>query len=416
MTAEQYNARRAGSLWLVDDLPLALQASGEPDSAAFAAWVRGWQRNHGLEADGKLGPRTWGAMRAELFEPDQPEPVPAPVDSRVDTRAEARAVLSAGMRYSPHLRGELEAALDILQGSWSMAAALRVLRAARHDGRIMVADILRKGGKDAEELYQHKARTAADMRRAYSSRWHEWINPDHRHGIGVHWSAGTGDVEKLADYLIRRRPGRVSTNAIIGYDGSTVFPFAAFPDVANGDPECIFTAHGAHNPGCIGLDFTSPGFLERRGGRWYAKGGGPVPDRVIDTCGVVTLEDLELRSWPGKPTAECPWIYRDSKPGKVYSVRHFLAPSWAQLAAFLVVGRALTLVFEWTDRDLVLLGHHQRSASRADVFHYPLRWLRADMLSGVDVLTPDHWLARVNAEKVNGLLNEYRREVRGLGW
>lgn len=413
--AQRYNAGRAGSLWLVDDLPLALQASGHPGSEPFARWVEGWQRNHHLTADGKLGPNTWRAMRSELFDPPQADPPAPALDRRVDSRIEAGQVLASGLRLSPHLREEAEAILNVLSGRRDKALAWRVLRAARRDGQIMVANIIRRGGADARELYAHKGRTAEQMRSAYL-RWHDWISDSKRHGLGVHWSAGNGDADRLADYLIRRRPGRVSTNIVTGYDGSTVILFPAVADPELGDDRTLFTAHGAHNPGCIGYDFTSPGFLERRGGAWYARNGSRMADEVIDACGVVTLDDLDLRSWSGEPTPECPWIYRKGREGRVWSVRHFLAPTWQQLAMFLVIGRAMSIVYQWTRSDLVVVGHYQRSTTRADPFHYPLRWLRDDILRPSDALHPDGWLARINPEEVDALINEYRRSVVGTGW
>lgn len=54
---EDYNAKKAGSLWKYKDLPSHLGTlSKHPE--CFATAVRVFQKTTGLTADGKLGPKT----------------------------------------------------------------------------------------------------------------------------------------------------------------------------------------------------------------------------------------------------------------------------------------------------------------------------------------------------------------------
>jgi len=62
-TAVAYNSSKAGVLWQVADLPLPL-CTLNPSDPVFAAAVRTLQAQHGLPADGKLGPGTLAALKA----------------------------------------------------------------------------------------------------------------------------------------------------------------------------------------------------------------------------------------------------------------------------------------------------------------------------------------------------------------
>lgn len=359
-------------------------------------------------------------MRAELglLDPIEQEPTPAIRDVAVDTREEAFERLRQGMAASPHVRQLAGDFIDVLQGEFSRAQALDLYRAMRNDGRTVAAKIQERGGEDAVQAYAYKGRTAADMRRGYSKRWHKWLRDDRRFGMGVHWTAGTGGAVAAARYLLYRRPGRVSSNVFLDYDGGIFIVFPTFIDTEIGDDELLYTAHGAHNPACFGVDFASPGFLHRSGGQWRNHYGGKMRDEIISACGVVTLDDIELRSWENESTPAVPWLLR-KKPGRVWSVKHFLAPSWEQIAGLVVLGRIHSKLYGWTEEDLVCVGHYQRSSSRADPFYYPLGWVRAACLGeGLfkDLLEPGSWLARCNPVNVQKLTIEYRKWARSLGW
>ena len=417
MKATRYNATRAGSLWLVEELPPALRRAGGPGSEAFANEVRVYQSGLSLVVDGKLGPETWKRIEATLDDQeDEAEIAKAPLrDVRVDSRSEALATLAEGLRFSSHLAEMATEFVDVLQGkSVGVEVARALVRAMRRDGQFAVAEILRKGGRDAENAYAYKNRDADAFRKAYSKRWHKWIQADRRYGLGTHWTGGTGSAFKAARYLVAVRPGRVSSNVFIDYDGSVLIVFPTVLDEEIGDDALGFTAHGAHNPACIGTDFTSPGFLERRGGSWRAKGGAKLSPEIVAACGVIRLDDVELRSWPARSPV-VPWLRRDS-PGRIWSVKDFLAPTWAQMASYIVLGRCHAAIYGWTSADPVVVGHYQRTDSRADPFYFFLRWCREAILDGDDLLDPDSWLARVNPEEVSDLGVEYRRDVAGSGW
>lgn len=419
--ATKYNNARASSLWFVEDLPPRIAGAGDPDSQAFADEVAAYQTERGIGADGMLGPRTWALMRAELGMEDpkrEPQPLPVLSDVAVDSREEAELRIKVGMNTSAHLKQYAGDYCDVLQGRFSTEQALNIYRSMRHDGRKVAADIQRKGGEDAVRAYAYKGRTAAQMRRNYSKRWHKWLLNDHRSGMGIHWTAGTGSAKTAARYLLHTKPGRVSSNVFIDYDGSCFIVYPTYFDPEIGDTELLYTSHGAHNPGCFGVDFASPGFLERAGGRWRSKSGGRVRDEVIAACGVVTLEDIEHRTWNNAPTEACPWLLRKNR-GRVWSVKHFLAPSWEQLAALCVLGRIHSKLYGWTKQDLVCVGHYQRSDSRADPFFYPLGWIRSACIGDgmdADLLKPGSFLARCNPSDVQQMTIEYREWARPFGW
>ena len=69
--AVAYNSSKAGVLWQVADLPLPLR-SLDPSTPVFAAAVRTLQAQHGLPADGKLGPGTLAALKAPPAAPAAP--------------------------------------------------------------------------------------------------------------------------------------------------------------------------------------------------------------------------------------------------------------------------------------------------------------------------------------------------------
>lgn len=419
--AIRYNRSRAGSLWLASELPTLLAASGAPDSETFAEAVSAFQHAMGLQGDGKLGPASWEAIRTSLrLDGPEPEPEPPPrapelADVAVDTEEEALARVRAGMALSPHVRELADAYVDVLAGRIDEARARALYRAMRRDGMKVAADVQRRGGKDAELAYAYKGRTAAEMRRSYSKRWHKWLSETKRYGLGVHWTAGTGGAWRAAKYLLATKPGRVSTNAFLDYDGSVFIVYPTVLDSGIEDNELIYTAHGAHNPGCIGVDFASPGMVERSGGGWRGKYGGKLRDDIVAACGVVEL-DLEHRKWSGEPTPATPWVNR-GEDGTVWSARYFLAPTWEQIAGLVVMARVHSVLHHWTEADLVVVGHYQRSSSRADPFYYPLGWIRRDALAlEANLVCPSAWLARVNPADVGELVREYRVWAKPLGW
>jgi hypothetical protein len=95
--ASTYNRRRDGSLWSTKDLPWPF-SDEDPDSTCFARLVAIFQLDHGLTVDGKLGPNTLSALRAETLDwPDHPdgsiEPDAPDVPSRTGT---SNAIVVAG--------------------------------------------------------------------------------------------------------------------------------------------------------------------------------------------------------------------------------------------------------------------------------------------------------------------------------
>ena len=69
--AVAYNSSKNGVLWQVADLPLPLRTLN-PSDPVFAAAVRTLQAQHGLPADGKLGPGTLAAFKAPPAAPAAP--------------------------------------------------------------------------------------------------------------------------------------------------------------------------------------------------------------------------------------------------------------------------------------------------------------------------------------------------------
>ena len=69
--AVTYNSSKAGVLWQVADLPSPLPTL-DPSTPVFAAAVRTLQAQHGLPADGKLGPGTLAALKAPPAAPAAP--------------------------------------------------------------------------------------------------------------------------------------------------------------------------------------------------------------------------------------------------------------------------------------------------------------------------------------------------------
>lgn len=73
--AVAYNSSKNGVLWQVADLPLPLRTL-DPSDPVFAAAVRTLQAQHGVPADGKLGPGTLAAIKAPPAAPAAPaEPI-----------------------------------------------------------------------------------------------------------------------------------------------------------------------------------------------------------------------------------------------------------------------------------------------------------------------------------------------------
>lgn len=69
--AVAYNSSKNGVLWQVADLPLPLRTLN-PSDPIFADAVRTLQAEHGLPADGKLGPGTLAAFKAPPAAPAAP--------------------------------------------------------------------------------------------------------------------------------------------------------------------------------------------------------------------------------------------------------------------------------------------------------------------------------------------------------
>jgi hypothetical protein len=69
--AVAYNSSKNGVLWQVADLPLPLRTL-DPKTPVFASAVATLQAQHGLPADGKLGPGTLAAFKAPPAAPAAP--------------------------------------------------------------------------------------------------------------------------------------------------------------------------------------------------------------------------------------------------------------------------------------------------------------------------------------------------------
>jgi len=75
--AIKYNTKRSKTLWSQDELPWPLSAKNQlgyfipADSRGFAWAIASFQKLHGLQADGRLGPATIAVMRARTI-PEEP--------------------------------------------------------------------------------------------------------------------------------------------------------------------------------------------------------------------------------------------------------------------------------------------------------------------------------------------------------
>ena len=78
-TPESYNASQAGKLWTWSELPSHI-SDCRKRPALFVEVVRGFQKGHGLTADGKLGPKTLAKIRAvwSVIAPPAKEANPEP--------------------------------------------------------------------------------------------------------------------------------------------------------------------------------------------------------------------------------------------------------------------------------------------------------------------------------------------------
>ena len=411
MLSPEYNKRaEAAGLWAAADLPPKLAIAYAVSPAAFAAAVAVAQRAAGIVDDGKLGPNTWRKLTPRT----QPAPgIPAPFGARVDSRVEAIARFDAGLALSPHLKGHSETLADILQGKICNASAQAVYKLARYDGQRFSAAVYARGPKEGARAYKRKGRTAAEMRRSYR-KWAKHIDPLRRGGMGVHWTGGRRDVDAALRYLLTK-PGKVSSNVGISHDGSPLIVFPTLPEALSDLPEpLLFTAHGAHNPACFGVDLPSPGWIYNHGGHWGTRSGALIAPEIIAACGVVHLPDASQRAWLAGKSDAVPWGYR-KKPGKVYA-KHFLAPSWESLAMLVIIGRIHSHFYKWTNADVVTCGHYQRTDSRADHFIAPLKWVREACLTFDNLLKPSAWLARWNPSEVSQATQGYRNEVVGTCW
>lgn len=75
--ATAYNAKQAGSLWQITNLPESLKAARTADSAAFALAVGALQEANGLKVDGMLGPGTLAAISPKVAAPKPTDAVAA---------------------------------------------------------------------------------------------------------------------------------------------------------------------------------------------------------------------------------------------------------------------------------------------------------------------------------------------------
>ena len=95
--AVAYNSSKNGVLWQVADLPLPLR-SLNPSDPVFAAAVRTLQAQHGLPADGKLGPGTLAAFKAPPAAPAAPAAPINVTEAALALIATATAEANKGVR------------------------------------------------------------------------------------------------------------------------------------------------------------------------------------------------------------------------------------------------------------------------------------------------------------------------------
>ena len=423
-SAQTYNRNMAAAgLWA----PAAVvRLIGEHDasSEAFARRVAGWQAEHTddrgrpLAVDGKLGPGTWRAMRPNLgtkAAPTDAQALPDRVpEGRVDTSGEALRRLRAGLSQCSEVVAE--DVLAVLQGDCDRELALRVYRGLRMAGKRLLEKhywATQRARKVAN--YEAKCRRWDVVRKwiRLGGRWWKWrkhVREDRRAGVGLHWTGSSLDLLAGMRGLLTS-PQITASNVGVGYDGSAAVFFPTFPD----GEDLVWCAHGAHNPACFGVDLMGACPVERGAGGWLDPYDRRVPDEIVAHAGIIDLADRGLRQMTVGASKEVPWGYR-SKGGSATS-RYYLAPTWEQAAMAVVLGRVHAALYGWTEEDVVLCSHHQRADSRTDVFHFPLKWARRDILDhGRNLVAPDAWLARMWAGEVSVLVNEYRREVRGTPW
>ena len=95
--AVTYNSSKAGVLWQVADLPSPLPTL-DPSTPVFAAAVRTLQAQHGLPADGKLGPGTLAALKAPPAAPAAPAAPLNVTEAALALIAAATAEANKGVR------------------------------------------------------------------------------------------------------------------------------------------------------------------------------------------------------------------------------------------------------------------------------------------------------------------------------
>jgi hypothetical protein len=95
--AVAYNSSKAGVLWQVADLPSPLPTL-DPSTPVFAAAVRTLQAQHGLPADGKLGPGTLAALKAPPAAPAAPAAPLNVTEAALALIAAATAEANKGVR------------------------------------------------------------------------------------------------------------------------------------------------------------------------------------------------------------------------------------------------------------------------------------------------------------------------------
>ena len=95
--AVAYNSSKNGVLWQVADLPLPLRTLN-PSDPIFAAAVRTLQAQHGLPADGKLGPGTLAAFKAPPAAPAAPAAPINVTEAALALIATATAEANKGVR------------------------------------------------------------------------------------------------------------------------------------------------------------------------------------------------------------------------------------------------------------------------------------------------------------------------------